>query len=203
MMLTVKMSSPNVEIFLLFHNHISNACAFIYLQFILKVDEGLCDADGPSAKPPPAIQGGQKVGEDPFCLSLLLFAYMYDYFCQTSQLHRAKCLARLCVASSRCSRRSSSLTRSSDAASLVFPAGWNHRAAIDAPLGLALMSTKAFQPFSCLPDPMFSPSVYIEALLTGPRLHAALLLFLSFIYIFSESSKKWMWNLRRRCLRRL
>lgn len=75
---------------------------------------------------------------------------------------------------------------------LGFPAGRSHRAAIDAPLGVALMSTKAFQPFSCLPDLMFSPSVYIKALLTAARPQCCfVVIYLFYLFTFSLVSKPW------------
>lgn len=76
---------------------------------------------------------------------------------------------------------------------LGFPAGRNHRAAIDAPLGVALMSSKAFQPFSCLPYLIFCPSVSIKAFLTGPRqvlFCFYLFLFISILFCFKTINRE-------------
>lgn len=87
-------------------------------------------------KPQAAIQGGQEVGEDQFCISLTLFANFWStyYFGQqlrTQQISQV-CLSFVCVVLSRCCCRLWSLSSSSDAASWVFhPAG-----AIEPPLML-------------------------------------------------------------------
>lgn len=92
-----------------------------------------------------------------------------SYFCASCDIASGTCV------------NAGSPSSSSDAASWVSPAGRNHRAAIDAPLGVALMSSKAFQPFSCLPYLIFCPSVSIEALLTAPRQQCCF----AFIYFFN------------------
>lgn len=208
----IERNSPGVEeVLLKFHNHVSYECALSFIHFIFfKGGWSIVSCWRTSwtnlSWPSREARRSVKVSLPQFVKKIYYFLSFFAYFIQIARsaadsLKIMGCEIESCVLQSNhkcevllnlCWRWVSEqqLRR----CVLGFPAGRNHRAAIDAPLGVALMSSKAFQPFSCLPYLISCPSVSIKALLTGPRQQCGFyfyfFLFISILFCFKTINRE-------------